>query len=255
MDIRFLDDNKNRLYFSAKEIIEQTAPGYDYEKVKEAKENILVDYEKENSKSYLLSLKNYYSTKVNLVKNILVKFNIDLDKYKADGDYSVPVMMAELIYVISKMDSSKGSIISNVNTKKQIQYSDYFEFKKALLNEIQKDYPEFHDICDEMLTEHNYLQEVHKQINDIIDEIKNEILDRMYAPFVPMDDNIEQVIKFMNNAILDDSQENVSNQLKNDLLMLSGSLEKVYEPSEYDDKIQAVYKAVNELKEAMFLIL
>ncbi len=280
MNSDFMKENRFRKYFNLQEILEQANEMYDYNLVKEYKD--ICNLKTAESEKYLKQLKFYCDTKKKLVKKILSIFNIKLDKYKVGKNYEIPILLAELIYVIATEESSDGSVLSKLNTNKEnlLKYEEHIKFKEKLLEQVKQDYPEFSEDCDEILIQHHYLLNVYNQIDDILKKFKDntgtiikdleeDILKKMYAPFIPFDYELEKVVDFMDNVFSSDTKDDALHQLSLDIKVLSISNDRIYDLNEFEDKISAVKKAqeelneqllvfqktVNELKESMFLIL
>lgn len=179
------NDLFRHFYFNLEEILNQACPSYNYEKNKEYHDpDSLMYKDNENKARYLKTLKNDCDTQQKKVKLVLEAIGFDLEYYKNGISYLLPPIIAELIYVIAKEDSSRDSIISNLKNNKveRLSYEERLSLEIKLFEEIKKDCDIYkvhlnetegitindYDVinaCDTIIKHHNYLLQVYKDLN------------------------------------------------------------------------------------------
>lgn len=267
MDKKFMEKNRNKVTFNLDEILSQTSYFYDYDLGKKySKRNIYADpkdektiEEKKAKKEYIRKLRNHCDTEKEKVKLALKSMGINLEDFKENNRYKIPISVAELIYIISKEDSSINSVTSKLKTNKRgnISPEERIRLNIQVFNEIKQDYCDNKAIikkCDEILENHSYLlNTVLKELNELQNQL-NSIISGLYIPLTSYADGHKDVYRHL----IFRKQKNRYDTLKNTevevALLINGS-GIICDPGEYDDELADAKEAINNLREKMILAL
>jgi len=264
MNDKYMSDseNRNKYYYNLDEILCQTCYTFDYEKSKLYRDRIEWEYRlikssdspklQKDKDDYFRILSNHCDTKKKIVKSVLSQLGFDLDDYKDGSHYKIPIMVAELIYIIANHDSSRGTTLSNIHTKgvDSLNEKEKFILKRMLLNEVKKDFPELSTKCEKLLQLHEYMYLVRAEIGSMIQQLKI-MQDKLYLPIIPYDSNVDTAIKFLSSNI----EPNLSTLLNRDLSVFEYSTDRVFEYGEFDDVIIQTKKSIDNLGEELYFVL
>ncbi len=157
---------------------------------------------------------NYYRHKIRLIEPVLKVLGVDINLYKtASNRYKIPVILAELIYVIALEAERNSSQDSNISFLKyeefdKISIEDRMNLLVKFFDEIAKDFPELKPFCEtskyQYLTSYKYYIE----IDMLIDKLKS-VRDSINLPIITFDE--KYATGFVD--IFDESLENGSMEI------------------------------------------
>lgn len=271
MDNNFMKDNRDRYTFGLEEILQQTCLKYNYEKLKDYRDPCSPLYDSDEKTQYLKILKNYCDTQKHKVDLVLQTMGFSLSDYKCNKGnkgkicYEIPIIIAELIYVIAKEDSARGSAVSKLkNDNENLTSKEKLLFRQKLFEELKKDYlsndndslqiTSIRNVCDEILGKHSYLQQVYSKLDSAVNQLET-IKKRLYAPLIPYDKNLEIVLTAFDNQINKGTEKSDLEKLNFDLNIFAGSDEKIYDANEFDSEIEELTSAIEKLCKKMSLVL
>ena len=140
MNSEFIAANKDKYTFGLEEILNQTCPRYDYGTLSEYRNRDSLSYYSKDKPSYLKQLKNHCDTQQAKVEAVLTAVGCDTSAFRSGRRFEIPILIAELIYVLSMSDSSKGSAVSKLKTGKQLSIEEKDSLMRDLLTELADDY-------------------------------------------------------------------------------------------------------------------
>lgn len=264
------NDLFRHFYFNLEEILNQACPSYSYEKTKEYRNSDSQIYNDVKGKTcYLKTLKNDSDTQQKKVKFVLEVIGFDLEHYKNGVSYLLPPVIAELIYVIAKEDSSRNSTISNLKNNKaeKLSYEERFSLEIKLFEEIKKDCDIYithlnntenvivndYDVinaCDTIIKHHNYLLQVYDSLNLLSEKI-DKLKKGLHIPIIPYYENFGRFTTIYDRIKSGEEHPTVFSDtlkaLKFDLDVFAFSAQ-FCEYGEFDNEIANVNKAIDELQ-------
>lgn len=192
MNSEFIAANKDKYTFGLEEILNQTYPRYDYGTLSEYRNRDSLSYYSKDKPSCLKHLKNHCDTQQAKVDAVLTAIGCELPAFRSGRRFEIPILIAELIYVLSTSDSSKGSAVSKLKTGEQLSIEEKDSLMRDLLTELANDYgtdddcdpisqgirescTRIREYCQQPLRLYDRLRKVQEQLALIMQEISTHV--------------------------------------------------------------------------------
>lgn len=267
MTEEFMKANPEKYYFNFKEIIIQTLPKSYKERIKKEIEfaTNITHFESEKYNPATIIENEYCDPLQRKVKKVMENLGVNIEKYKDQkGNYKIPILFAEMIYVLTKAfseNTSKNSFASYLfNNKFKLSSPDN---KKELINstfeEFKKDYPHISEKANKMQMEFMYpynkidtLNNYITQLTDIKNSIETPIIGYDEVIYNKWDDffnNLRGDIK--NTEYYDYIINHPGHQLLQQFYSLSGTTEILLYDEELEKSLKRIEKNIKQLEKEL----
>jgi len=267
MTEEFMKANPEKYYFNFKEIIVQTLPKSYRERIEKEIEfaTNVTPFESEKRNPATTIENEYCDPMQRKVKKVMENLGINIEKYKDQkGNYKIPILFAEMIYVLAKTfseNTSKNSFASYL-------FKNEFELpstddKKELINstfeELKKDYPHISEKANKMQIEFMY---PYNKINKIKEYIKHleKIQNSIGIPMIGYDEILYNKWDDFFNNLRDDIKDteyydyiinHPGHQLLQHFYSLSGTTEILSYDEELEKALKRIEKNINQLEKEL----
>lgn len=267
MTEEFMKANPEKYYFNFKEIIVQTLPEYYKQRIKKeiefATNKTPFESEKHNPAT---TIENEYCDPLQRkVKKVMENLGVNIEKYKDQkGNYKIPILFAEMIYVLAKTfseNTSKNSFASYL-------FKNEFELpspddKKELINstfeELKKDYPHISEKANIMQMEFMYPYNKIETIKEYIEHLK-KIQNSIGMPMIGYD----EILYNTWSDIFNNSKDGIENeelydyiinhpghQLLQQFYSLNGTTEILLYDEELEKSLKRIEKNIKQLEKEL----
>jgi len=267
MTEEFMKANPEKYYFNFKEIIVQTLPKSYRERIEKEIEfaTNVTPFESEKRNPATTIENEYCDPMQRKVKKVMENLGINIEKYKDQkGNYKIPILFAEMIYVLAKTfseNTSKNSFASYL-------FKNEFELpstddKKELINstfeELKKDYPHISEKANKMQIEFMYPYNKFDKIKEYIKHLE-KIQNSIGIPMIGYDEILYNKWDDFFNNLRDDIKDteyydyiinHPGHQLLQHFYSLSGTTEILSYDEELEKALKRIEKNINQLEKEL----
>lgn len=267
MTEEFMKANPEKYYFNFKEIIVQTLPKSYRERIEKEIEfaTNVTPFESEKHNPATTIENEYCDPMQRKVKKVMENLGINIEKYKDQkGNYKIPILFAEMIYVLAKTfseNTSKNSFASYL-------FKNEFELpstddKKELINstfeELKKDYPHISEKANKMQIEFMYPYNKFDKIKEYIKHLE-KIQNSIGIPMIGYDEILYNKWDDFFNNLRDDIKDteyydyiinHPGHQLLQHFYSLSGTTEILSYDEELEKALKRIEKNINQLEKEL----